>query len=127
MRKWIYYVAIILIVFLIFSFRNSEPSEEIPISIQVSDNFQINLDDGTLNYGSILAGMISTRNISITNPYSEERSVVLKVEGLEDWISLSEGAFILDGNSEKIVSVNIEVPIGAEDGMYDSVLKIYLH
>ena len=116
-----------LIVFLIFSFRNSEAYEEIPISIQISDNLQVNLEDGTLNYGAILAGMFSTRNISIANPYPEERSVVLKIEGLEDWISLSEGAFILEGNSEKIVSVNIEVPIGAENGMYDSVLKIYLH
>ena len=120
-------MAIILIVFLIFSFRNSEAYEEIPISIQISDNLQVNLEDGTLNYGAILAGMFSTRNISIANPYPEERSVVLKIEGLEDWISLSEGAFILEGNSEKIVSVNIEVPIGAENGMYDSVLKIYLH
>jgi hypothetical protein len=127
MKKLVYVIIVIFIVFLVLGLRNEEPVEEIPISVEVSDSFEVNLDDGTLNYGSILAGMVSTRKISISNPYPDQRTVVLKVSGLEEWVSLSEGAFVLEGESEKIVSVDIEIPVDAEFGKYNSVLEIYLN
>jgi hypothetical protein len=129
MRKLIYLaIVIILVIFFASNSYKKNLVEEIPISVEVSSgDFEINLDDGTLNYGAILAGMISTRNISITNPHDEKRTVVLEVDELEDWISLSESAFILEGNAEKFVFVSIEIPFEAEIGEYNSVLKIYLH
>jgi len=96
------------------------------IIVKVGDYVGFNVDNTTVNFGTIKPGGEGLRNITITNGKAV-KEVIIKVEGpIKDWINIDEKQFILNPDESKMLPIKIKIPDNAEKKEYTGELKIIL-
>ena len=123
MKKQVIITSIVLVLLITIAHFNAL-IQEIPITISVSDKFEVDLDKN-LNFGTVPAGMETSKKINITNNGENKKFIHLQETSLTAWIYFSENNFILKPNEINEVTILIKIPKNAMEKTYESKLNIY--
>jgi hypothetical protein len=97
--------------------------EEIPINIQIGEQFAIDLDPSKgIYFPEIPQGMVVSRAINISNNSGYSKKIKLKIEGVS-FVSLSDNNFIIKSGENKEIKVLINSSY--EVGVYEGKLLVY--
>jgi len=130
---------VLLLVFLFFSFfakdffekgfieGNLIHSQNLDVFFRVSDEraIGINVDKGSLNFGTLGKGNFAEKKLTIFNPYNYCVEVNLtKSKDVNEFLFLDEENFVLRPYESKKIFVVLNVPQNISVGNYSGFLKV---
>ncbi len=99
--------------------------QEMPIYVTVFDYVGINLDNSSLNFGTIMPGNNVVRQFTIINPFKTDVLVSIDFKGLS-WIQINENYFILKQGELKNITITLSVPKDAKFGNYRGSMRVIM-
>lgn len=128
--KYVFFVVLIIgILFLIFLFNSfflTLDEKSVEVSFEVSNISGIDLNESSLEFGKIIPGSSSTRNLIIGNNYPYPIFVKISSFGnISDFISFEDEVYIGEGYSYPI-AVSVQIPKGQEYGKYTGYIKVLI-
>lgn len=117
----IFAIIIVLLVFIIIQFysyyklKNIKEIKTFEMKLEVSDHIGFNLENETLNFGTVIPSGSATRNIKIES----DEPVFLNVNfkgNLAEWVDVSENNFVFNGTKD--LTFVVYAPWYAEAGNY---------
>jgi len=100
-------IIIYFIISIIFSFKNVDSVQTLDVNLKIGDYVGFNLDQESLNFGTIPPGSGSFRAITLKSDKPLEVHVSFEGDTAK-WMNVSKNDFILDGVED--LSFNIQVP-----------------
>jgi hypothetical protein len=114
----------IIIAFLLFLTSPLE-KQSIPTRFIVGENMGFDLGPGNINFGLIVPGAKTTRNLAIQNNYEFPTITKIKTSGpVSICVIVSENNFVLQPNEIKELTFSCIVPEGLELGEYPGKIII---
>jgi hypothetical protein len=97
----------------------------IPMKIQVADYIGFDLNTTELNFGAVLPGGHSRRNITIINTYDTSVEVIIKLNGdMKDWVYGYKDRFTLQKGASTEMMLTVTLPTGIGKGTYEGTAYI---
>ena len=103
-----------------------EQVNEYDIYLNVDDiaGFNISVSKSSLYFGTAPPSSKLSRDIIFDNDYESKKVIIKSYGEIKDWITVSENRFILEGNSNKTIKIDVFIPSDAEYGRHSGKLKI---
>lgn len=98
---------------------------ELGINVDNLAGFNVSSSENFLQFGTSKPGSIVSRYLIFNNTEGKSSKVIMKSYGdIKEWVAVSENNFVLEGNQNKSIKINVAIPKDADYGAYSGELKI---
>jgi hypothetical protein len=100
----------------------------IPMNIQIADFIGFDVNNSKLNFGAILPGGHSRRNITITNDFKNDIHVIMQFDGeIKNWISGYKEEFVLQEGESKELMLTVSPPYEIKKSNYTGTAYVTIY
>jgi hypothetical protein len=94
------------------------------MSVKISDYFGLNANPGEINFGTVIPGTTGERSITLENNSSKTLKVIIILDGpISDWIYVPEKSLIMEPNSRRNITFQVNPGSSANFGAYTGQAK----
>tara|TARA_Y100000310_G_C20700537_1_gene829406 strand:+ start:6555 stop:6977 length:423 start_codon:yes stop_codon:yes gene_type:complete len=124
--KYIFYFVLIsltaiAVTIYAYTFYNVVGYVEYQVNYSIGDSIGFNLDEGPINFGTVIPGTRTARNIEIKS--DKDAIVNIYIEDLDD-VSPDENNFFIEAGETRSVDIVLFIPGESEYGDYSGKIRI---